>query len=203
MTETPASTFQGLSARSQAKADRRQSLMDAAARLFAESGFNGVSIEELGAAAGVSGPAVYKHFVGKQAVLAALLLDASEGLLSGGQRVVERYSAKRALIALVEFHVDFALKNSDVIRVQDRDLDSLRETDRHRVRALQRQYVELWVATLGDVYPSAAPAILRTKAHATFGLLNSTPHSGLSLPRSQLKTELQSMALAALRARSV
>ena len=71
--------------RSRAKADRRQALLDAAATQFAERGFTRVSLEDLGAAVGVSGPAVYRHFDGKQAVLGALLVGVSEGLWTGGQ----------------------------------------------------------------------------------------------------------------------
>ena len=74
--------------RSQAKENRRQALLSAAAALFAVDGFNRVSLEDLGAAAGVSGPAVYRHFAGKQAVLGALLLSVSQDLLDGGRRVV-------------------------------------------------------------------------------------------------------------------
>src|SRR6187402_852723 len=112
--------------RSRAKADRRDALLSAAARLFAERGFERVSLEDLGAAVGVSGPAVYRHFSGKQAVLGALLVGVSEGLWEGGQAVVQANPvAPIALDELIAFHVNFALANADVIRVQDRDLDSL------------------------------------------------------------------------------
>jgi AcrR family transcriptional regulator len=182
--------------RSRAKADRRSALLKAAARLFSERGFDRVSIEELGAAAGVSGPAVYRHFSGKQAVLAAILVGVSEGLYDGGWRVVERQpDAAAALRALVAFHVDFALTNPDVIRVQDRDLDSLAEQDRHTVRALQRAYVELWVDVLSRIHPEAPAPSLRTRAHATFGLINSTPHTGHS---RDMRAILEKMALGAL-----
>ncbi|MDJ0376652.1 TetR/AcrR family transcriptional regulator [Cryobacterium sp. PH31-L1] len=185
--------------RSRAKADRRSALLDAAATLFSRSGFNGVSIEDLGAAAGVSGPAVYRHFSGKQAVLAALLIDVSQDLVAGGQAVVtETTDAAAALGELVRFHAHFALANPDVIRVQDRDLDSLAETDRHRVRLLQREYVELWVAVLGHVHPTVDEALLRIRAHATFGLLNSTPHSARTAARPAVRALLEEMALAAL-----
>ena len=81
--------------RSQAKADRRAALLEAAAALFAERGFNGVSIEDLGSAAGVSGPAVYRHFSTKQAVLGALLVGVSEHLLDGGTEVDGRRRTRR------------------------------------------------------------------------------------------------------------
>jgi AcrR family transcriptional regulator len=184
--------------RSQAKADRREALLDAAASLFADRGFTRVSLEDLGAAAGVSGPAVYRHFDGKQAVLAAMLVDASANLCTGAQTVIESApSARAALESLVQFHVDFALTNANVIRVQDRDLNSLTDEDRHTVRALQRSYVELWVANLARLTPDASTTELRTRAHATFGLINSTPHSGRA---GATRAVLERMALAALTA---
>jgi AcrR family transcriptional regulator len=185
--------------RDRAKADRRATLLDAAARLFAERGFDRVSLEDLGAAAGVSGPAVYRHFPGKQAVLAALLVGVSENLHSGGTDVAARASgAGDALAALVAFHVDFALANADVIRVQDRDLGSLADDDRHAVRALQRRYVDVWVDTLARLSPDEDRSDLRIRAQATFGLINSTPHSARNSPRTRVRALLEGMALAAL-----
>ena len=191
MNETP-------TPRSQAKADRREAFLAAAASLFAERGFTRVSLEELGAAASVSGPAVYRHFDGKQDVLAAMLVDASTNLRSGAQTVIEHAATPRAALeSLVKFHVNFALGNADVIRVQDRDLDSLAASDQHEVRTLQRSYVELWVGVLSQINPDAATAELRTRAHATFGLINSTPHSGRA---GATRAVLERMALAALNA---
>lgn len=186
--------------RSEAKAQRREALLNAAARHFADRGFNGVSIEDLGSAVGMSGPAVYRHFESKQALLAAILIDVSRELLHGGTEVVTRApGGELALRALVEFHVRFALANPDVIRVQDRDLDSLSDEDRHTVRTLQRRYVELWVGILQRMQPGVDVAVLRIRAHATFGLMNSTPYSGHELPHDALRDVLERMALAALR----
>lgn len=187
--------------RSQAKADRRAALLRAAAELFAERGFPRVSLDDLGAAAGVSGPAVYRHFAGKQAVLGALLIDTSEGLRTGGREVVAASADDAAaLTGLIAFHVDFALANADVIRVQDHDLDSLTDDDRHTVRALQREYVELWVDVLARLRPEEARAALRTRAHATFGLINSTPHSSRTGSARATREILERMAHAALTA---
>lgn len=74
-------------ARDRAKADRRAALLAAAARLFAERGFDGVTLGDIGEAAGVSGPAVYRHVSSKQALLGAILVDVSERLLRGGRGV--------------------------------------------------------------------------------------------------------------------
>lgn len=184
--------------RSKAKAKRRAQLLSAAAKLFAERGYSGTSIEDLGAAAGVSGPALYKHFGSKQQVLAAILLDASDNLLAGGTQVVSINSGRAALEELVAFHTEFALENPDVIRVQDRDLEQLAETDRHTVRSLQRRYVEIWVDVLSTLDPHVDREILRARAHAVFGLLNSTPYSGLKIGADIFRHELREMAIRSL-----
>jgi len=195
----------GVTERDRAKADRQAAILHEAARLFAERGFSGVSLEVLGAAVGVSGPAVYRHFANKQALLGAILVRVSERLLNGGQQVIaENHSPSDRLEGLIRFHVDFALTDADVIRVQDRDLASLSEEDRHRVRRLQREYVELWMAVLAEIHPTRAEAELRVRAHACFGLINSTPHSvrraRASPSDSTVRGILESMASSALTA---
>jgi AcrR family transcriptional regulator len=195
----------GVTERDRAKADRQAAILHEAARLFAERGFSGVSLEELGAAVGVSGPAVYRHFANKQALLGAILVRVSERLLSGGQEVIAAHqSPAERLNALIGFHVDFALTDADVIRVQDRDLASLSDDDRHTVRRLQREYVELWLGVLAQVHPDRSHADLRVRAHACFGLINSTPHSVRRVRASPsdatVRGILESMASAALTA---
>lgn len=193
----------GATERDRQKADRRAWILREAARLFAERGFSGVSLEEIGAAVEISGPAVYRHFAGKQALLGAILVNVSERLLAGGTDVIRsRGTAHDQLSALVHFHVDFALTQADVIRVQDRDLASLSDDDRRTVRRLQRAYVELWIGVLAQVVTGAARDELRLRAHACFGLINSTPHSVSSgadaLPEPDVRRILEVMAVAAL-----
>ncbi|HYI51424.1 MAG TPA: TetR/AcrR family transcriptional regulator [Microbacterium sp.] len=195
----------GVTERDRAKADRQAAILQEAARLFAERGFSGVSLEELGGAVGVSGPAVYRHFANKQALLGAILVRVSERLLSGGRQVIAANASPPArLDALIRFHVDFALTDADVIRVQDRDLASLSDEDRHTVRRLQREYVELWMAVLADLHPTRSEADLRVRAHACFGLINSTPHSVRKVRAapadSTVRGILESMASSALTA---
>ncbi|WP_298942366.1 TetR/AcrR family transcriptional regulator [uncultured Microbacterium sp.] len=189
--------------RERAKVDRHDALLREAARLFAATGFDGVSLEDLGAAVGITGPAVYRHFASKRALLGAILVRASEDLLRGGQAVVnEPGDAEAHLRALVGFHVRFALADADVIRVHDRDLPHLSDDDRHRVRRLQREYVELWIAVLGVLHPDLSADELRVRAHAGFGLINSTPYSVRALATmphdAVVQDVLAAMALAAL-----
>jgi AcrR family transcriptional regulator len=52
---------------------RREQLILIGRRLFAEKGFEGTSVEEIAAAAGVSKPVVYEHFGGKEGLYAVVV----------------------------------------------------------------------------------------------------------------------------------
>ncbi|WP_308198110.1 TetR/AcrR family transcriptional regulator [Rhodococcus sp. ARC_M12] len=185
--------------REQRKAERRQQLLDAAASLFAERGFTSVRLEDLGAAVGISGPAVYRHFPNKEAVLVELMVGISEYLLGGGRDVIGSRDVDADTVqALVDFHLDFAFETPAFIRIQDRDLQSLPEGARRKVRRMQREYVELWVAVLCAVDPELNEADARTTAHAVFGLINSTPYSAGRTPSRSARPVLRAMALGAL-----
>ncbi len=177
---------------------RREQILATAADLFAARGFHGVSVADLGAACGISGPALYKHFVSKDAVLAEMLVSISQELLAvGRERVASASSARDAVGALVDWHVDFALRHRPLIVVQDRDWESLPREARERVRSLQRAYVDLWATQLQRVHAGLDLDQARAMAHAAFGLINSTPHSGL-LPDVSMHDLLRQMALGAL-----
>lgn len=201
-----------VTARDRAKAERSDAILHAAARLFAERGYTGVSLEDIGAAVGVSGPAVYRHFAGKQALLGAVLVKVSHDLIDGGRTVADAAETPaQRMRALIGFHVDFALGNAEVIQVQDRDVAHLSASDRGEVRRLQRGYIELWMDALAALRTvesgSTGSSVtdrdeLRLRVQACFGLINSTPHSTRSAARGHSATAriLSAMAESALRA---
>ncbi len=190
------------SARARGKSDRRSQLLTAAERLMAERGFTAVRLEDIGAAAGVSGPAIYRHFPNKEALLVELLVGISTRLRDGGEEVARAApDAATALRRLVDFHLDFALTEPDLIRIQDRDLASLPAAAQRQVRRAQRRYVETWAGVLRDLHPALSDDEALVKAHAAFGLLNSTPHSMKTVAaRSAARSRevLRAMTLAAL-----
>jgi AcrR family transcriptional regulator len=168
-----------------------------AAPLFARRGFHGVSIDDLGAAAGVSGPALYRYFRAKEDILTALLVGVSRTLLEQGRRRRAEAPADRAALeSLVAGHVDFALDKPDVITIQARELANLAPGPRREVRALQNGYVDLW-AEVVSMTSGCSHGTAVASAHAAFGLMNSTPHSA-KLPRGEMAALLRAMALASL-----
>jgi AcrR family transcriptional regulator len=181
------------------KASRRALYLTAAARLFAEHGYNGVSIDDLGMAAGVSGPALYRHFPGKEAILTELLVTASERLMTGCEAILAQSTPGfETLRGLVDFHIDFALAERDVIRIQDRELARLPADVNHRVRATQRRYVQAWSEVVAAVRPEFAPTDIDVRVLGVFGLLNTTPYSARDENGVRVRALFAEMALASL-----
>ena len=174
---------------------RRRELLKIAADLFAERGFANVTVDDIGEAAGVSGPALYHHFAGKEALLGEMLVGISQYLLDGGREVIAE--SDDALGDLITFHAEFAVDDRSLITVHFRDLVHARPDDQARVRNLQARYVAIWADALQARSPHRERRQAPAAVHAIFGLINSTPFSG-RLPRAEMRSLLQAMATAAL-----
>ena len=66
---------------------KKKDILQAAMKLFAEKGVDGVSVKEIGAEAGVTDAAIYKHFTNKDAVAA----EAFEEYCGRYTRLVDDY----------------------------------------------------------------------------------------------------------------
>ncbi|WP_374194392.1 TetR/AcrR family transcriptional regulator [Streptomyces sp. N35] len=102
-------------------AERRQQLLDIGRTLFAEKGFEGTSVEEIAAKAGVSKPVVYEHFGGKEGLYAVVvdremqrLLDMVTSSLTAGH---PRELCEQAAFALLDYIEEY----TDGFRVLVRD----------------------------------------------------------------------------------
>src|ERR1700726_4477099 len=87
--------------------ERRQQLLDIGRRLFAERGFEGTSIEEIAAQAGVSKPVVYEHFGGKEGLYAVVVDREVERLLAMGTSLLDgdhtRSKFEAAAVSLLRY----------------------------------------------------------------------------------------------------
>jgi AcrR family transcriptional regulator len=175
---------------------RRELLLNATAELVAARGFHAVGIADIGAAAGVTGSAIYRHFASKEEILVALFDQVLDELLLGAR--VARAQPK-PFDALVERHVDFALDDRALIKVWSREALNLPDGDRRRLRRKQRAYADLWVDVVvrsrSELSPSAAAAVV----HGVFGLLNSVADYDPDIPHAEQRTLLTKSALAVLR----
>jgi AcrR family transcriptional regulator len=177
---------------------RRDELLSVAADLFAERGFAKVTVDDIGNAVGLSGPALYHHFDGKESLLGEMLVLISDSLLTKATTIVENVSLDGALDPIIAMHVDFAVDNRSLITVHFRDLVQARKSDQRRVKDLQSAYVDIWVDIVAAQHVTAMDTKeVRAAVHAVLGLINSTPFSG-RLRRDAHASLLRSMASAAI-----
>src|SRR6202167_4405121 len=101
--------------------ERRQQLLDIGRRLFAERGFEGTSIEEIAAQAGVSKPVVYEHFGGKEGLYAVVVDREVERLLTTVTTLLEGdHSESKFEVAAVGL-LRYIDENADGFRILVRD----------------------------------------------------------------------------------
>lgn len=147
-------------------------ILDAAKRLFFERGFDAIGVDELGAAAGVTGPGLYRHFKSKEEILATLFDEAMDRLLMlSGPRHEDPLEDLRRL---ADAHVTFALDDPALLSIYSREDRSLSEAYRRRLHRRQRQFVERWRASLADVIQPATDERLTEAAYALIGMILST-----------------------------
>ena len=178
---------------------RREQLLEAAAVLFAERGYSAVGIDDIGAAAGISGPGVYRHFPSKQALLAALCDRALDRMLDGAQGISTASGEPLdSLRALVDLHVAFAVDERALIAVWGRELPALSDDVRRALRRRMRAYEQPWQEVLACLRADLEPAEVAVVTGATLAMLNATALSTTGVCPERLAGLLRTMALAAL-----
>ena len=178
---------------------RRELLLQSAADLFSAKGYHAVGIDDIGAAAGISGPGVYRHFASKQALLEALCDRALSSMLEGAQHIPTEYDdPARALEALVDLHVDFAVARRALLGVWLREQRALSDDVRRSMRRRLRAYEQPWrevLAQLRDDLPAEEVAVAVT---ATLSMLNTAATVDADVQPERLARLLRRMALSAL-----
>lgn len=183
-------------------APRREQLLESAAALFAERGFHAVGIDDIGAAAGISGPGVYRHFPSKQALLAALCDRALTRMLDGASGIsTSSDDAPASLEALVDLHVGFAVDERALLGVWARESPALSDDVRRALRRRMREYEQPWQEVLAALRDDLSPGEVAVLTGATLAMLNATSFSTSSVTRDDLVRLLRTMALGALLSR--
>jgi AcrR family transcriptional regulator len=146
---------------------RRDLLLESAADLFAEKGFHGVGIDDIGAAAGITGPGVYRHFPSKHALLEALVLTTLD-------RMLELAEQAQDLEALIDLHVSLVTEHQPLLRIWVREQAALSEEVRRSHRARRRRYEQVWRDAVAELRPELSSSELELVVGATLGMLNTS-----------------------------
>lgn len=186
---------------SAAALSRREQLLEAAAHLFADRGFHAVGIDDIGAAAGISGPGVYRHFASKAALLEALCDRAMTRMLEGARGIPAAHDDPHsALEALVDLHVAFAVEERALIGVWVREARALSDDVRRSLRRRMRAYEQPWHTVLAQLRDDLDASEVAIVTGATLAMLNGTAFTSSAVD-ARLEVQLRRMALAALLAR--
>lgn len=173
--------------------------MTAAADLVARKGFHAVSIAEIGAAAGITGSGVYRHFESKSAVLVALFDRVIDELLRDQQKILDTTSdLGRALDLLIAGQVKFVVGDRELAQVYYNEINNLPEVDRRRLRRKQRLYLEEWVHLVNEQRTDLTDTEARTVVHAVIGAIQSPLFHNTGLAQERLGVLLTEAARAIL-----
>jgi AcrR family transcriptional regulator len=153
---------------------KRRAILDAAGRLFASEGYRTVSIRRIAARVGYSPAAIYLHFPGKAAIVAALAEDGFQrfaaALSTAGPEDDPLAALEERLWRLYEFSKE--QPNYFWLMFVDRSVPALRHRDRfpaaRRARAEGAELVRRCVAAgllPAGTNPEAAFDVLATAIH--------------------------------------
>ncbi|MFJ9610794.1 TetR/AcrR family transcriptional regulator [Kitasatospora sp. NPDC101176] len=152
---------------------RRESLLAAAITLFAERGYASISLEETGAAVGIAGQSIYNHFSSKHEILATAMNRSAERLwLDLAEALASAHDHAAALRLLVLKYTRFALAHPDLVTLIVNETEHLPDDERHRIRQVQRDYIDEWLFLLRTVRPGMSPAEARIRVQAVLTIVN-------------------------------
>jgi AcrR family transcriptional regulator len=179
---------------------RREAILDAALELFRQRGFHSVGIDEIGTAAGISGPGVYRHFASKSSLLVALFDSITERMLVAADEIRKSECPPAELLdRLVAFHVAAAVEERALLAVWIQDWRSLPRSDQQRIRRRQMEYISVWVAALVRLRPELGPAEAEAVVHAALGAINSVAFHDTGLSSGAMEALLGAVARSVLR----
>jgi AcrR family transcriptional regulator len=180
---------------------RRELILQSAADLMAERGYPSVSMTQIGAAAGIVGSGVYRHFDSKSTILSVLLDRVIKAMLAATREVVASGKSGLPLIdSMIQTQTEIVIANRSLVAVYLRDAGNLPVDDLRSLRRQQRQLVEEWISQCEAVSPFTSESQLRTVVQGVLALINSVCTYENPLPSGQQVESLVHMATSAIRA---
>jgi AcrR family transcriptional regulator len=168
-------------------------IVSAACKLWADRGFHGASIDEIGKAAGVTGPAIYSHFHSKHEILTSAMSDHWETMRVALERAVD--NDLKTLESLMEYHIDSCIAKTALLSIWARERRHLPEPERSQVLSRQRLYVHRYIDLLSVLRPGIPASELQTTVEAGIAIMALPLNFPPRLPPEQLRTFLKALVM--------
>jgi AcrR family transcriptional regulator len=168
-----------------------------AATLFAQRGFESVSIAEIGYESGVTGPAIYRYFTSKEQLLASIFGHLHERFKEGLTAIsARRLEGRDAIEALVDLQIDLAMEEPEKIKIANSEWQHLPGAEAAQLREASRGYLDAYLQRVRDVRPDLSPEEVDTTVHGLLALVNSIAlRRNLDPPPPKVHRRLRLMAL--------
>ncbi len=178
---------------------RRDVLLKVAADLFLRNSYDGVTVDMICTAAGISGPGLYNHFQNKQALLVAVVESPLAALHQFARETAEAEPDPRAALEiLVDFHIRSVLTSAPTTLVFMKNEHALPEKDRRRIRREMNLYAEEWISIVGALRPELSEPEVRLLTHTVFSMLNSVATLNKGLDQESIVKTMSTAAIKAL-----
>ena len=120
----------------------RDRILEEAAKLFTEKGYEATSVQDLAQALGLSKAALYHHFGSKEEILYEISLLALKGLVAAGEKALEVADPKEALRRFMEAHARYFEENYPFVVTMLQGIKSLSPENRLKTIALRDRHEE-------------------------------------------------------------
>ena len=152
----------------------REAIMAAAADLFRERGLRETSLADIGAAAGVSGPAIYRYFKSKGELLSLLIEEAAILWRGTVDEVLNEDTPPLVTLErLIDAAIELQLRNGNLRDVFVQSYRSLDDDARRRVARIERVRTAEWAHVLLEVRPGLTDEEARAAVYMVDGMLRS------------------------------
>lgn len=177
------------------RVSRREALLSAAADLFDRQGYASVSMSDLGAAIGVTGPNVYSYFASKEDLLYATLTRGNDALqLELTFALRQATSSQDALSRAIQSFIDVSVRVPFSAEGIANSLLELPEHRREGLRQAQQEYLAEWIWLLRQSRPELREVEARILTQAALTMVGSCVRIWSLRQRPDLAAELRQMA---------
>lgn len=167
--------------------------------MFYERGFHATGIDDIGTAVGITGPAIYRHFSGKDDILSAAVEGAVRQILTRVDEIVANSAnPSDALRNLVSNWVRATLNNPELSYIALHERRLFTPDTRQLFEKAERHHLNQWLRQFKAVRPDIPAAERRLVVYATTGMLTAVLRSPATLRRDRQELVMQTMAESAL-----
>lgn len=154
-------------------------VLQSAARVLRNKGFNGTKLSDIAEGAGMLAPSIYHHFKSKDALVEQVMLD---GIYINTRHIIAKvemlgpdHDPVERLRAAIVAHVEFLLSDEDFSSAVARVFEEVPDEMRTRVLAAYASFDNYWRDLIEAAAPDESPIDPTVARKFLIGMLGTTP----------------------------